>query len=395
MVAGASTGGLYAYTDALCSGLCAAGADVTVLTNSLWADLPRPFRVERRLFEFIDKKKQWSQLHWATDRFCRSLINSLRRNRFAVREHFDVVHFQGVGTPLLDQLFLKPLIRHLPVVLTVHDVKPHYEHFVSRASFIKRSLQIPHRLIVHYEDGKRQLVDHWGACADHIDVIPHGIMRLQNPPDPTGARKKLNLPSDCQIILFFGAIRPNKGLDVLLKALEIIKSRNRRILLVIAGGLLGRFSFESYSDMIRKSDLSEHVQTFIQFIPEEEVDYFFAASDLVVLPYLKFEAQSGVLLRAYAHKKPVVVSDVGAIGELVSSDKVGLVVEPGAVEPLAEAVINALDRLDKFQSCYDPELENKYSWEHIAELTMRSYEAAVKSKKAKLADKRSTSKLNL
>jgi len=266
-------------------------------------------------------------------------------------------------------------------VLTVHDVKPHYERFVSRASFIKRSLQIPHRLIVHYEDGKKQLADHWGICADRIDVIPHGIMPLENPPDPTEARKKLNLPSGRQIILFFGAIRPNKGLDILLKALEIIKSRNRRVLLVIAGGLLGRFNFESYSDMIRKYDLSEHVQTFIQFIPEEDVDYFFAASNLVVFPYLKFEAQSGVLLRAYAHKKPVVVSDIGAMGELVSSDKVGLVIEPGTVEPLAEAVINVLDSLDKFQSHYNPELESKYSWEHIAELTMLSYEAALSSKK--------------
>jgi len=380
MVAGASTGGLYAYTDALCCGLCATGAEVSVLTNSLWADLPRQFRVERRLFEFIDKKKQWSQLYWAADRFYRSLSNSLRRNRFAVREHFDVVHFQGVGTPLLDQFFLKPLRRHLPVVLTVHDVKPHYERFVSRASFIKRSLQIPHRLIVHYDEGKRQLADHWGACADRIDVIPHGIMPLQNPPDPTDARKKLNLPSDHQIILFFGGIRPNKGLEILLKALEIVKSRHRRVLLVIAGGLLGRFNFEPYSDMIRKANLSECVRTFIQFIPEEEVDYFFAASDLVVLPYLKFEAQSGVLLRTYAHKKPVVVSDIGAMGELVSSDKVGLVVEPGAVEPLAEAVINALDSLDKFQSRYSLELEDKYSWEHIAELTMCSYQAAISSK---------------
>jgi len=380
MVAGASTGGLYAYTDELCSGLCRIGAEVTVLTNSLWSDLPRPYKVERCQFEFIDKKKQWSQLHWAADRFYRSLINSLRRNRFAVREPFDVVHFQGVGTPLLDQFFLKPLIRHFPVVLTVHDVKPHYERFVSRASFIKRSLQIPHRLIVHYGDGKRQLIDHWGICADRIDVIPHGIMRLQNPPNLIDARKNLNLPSDRQIILFFGGIRPNKGLDVLLKALEIVKARNQQILLIIAGGLLGRFNFESYSDIIKKADLSEYVQIFIQFIPEEEVDYFFAASDLVVLPYLKFEAQSGVLLRAYAHRKPVVASNVGAIGELVSSDEVGLVVEPGDAEPLSEAIISILGSLDKFQSRYSPELESKYSWEHISDLTMRSYKTAISGK---------------
>jgi len=377
MAAGASTGGLYTYTDALCSSLSRKGADVTVLTNSLWADLPRPFKVDRRLYEFIDKKKQWSQLHWAADRFYRSLLNSLRRNRFAIRERFDVVHFQGVGTPLMDQFLLKPLAKRLPVVLTVHDVKPHYERFVSRGPFIRRSLQIPRRLIVHYEDGKRQLADHWGICSDNIDVIPHGIMPVENPPDQRDAREKLKLPQDRQIILLFGGIRPNKGLDALIKALEIVKLFKEQVLLVIAGGLLGRFSFEQYSNMIRNTGLSNYVQTFIDFIPEEDVDYFFAASDLVVLPYLKFEAQSGVLLRAYAHKKPVVVSNVGAMGELVSTDNIGLTVEPGAVEPLAKAVINALNDLDKFQSHYSPELESKYDWEHIAEQTMRSYEAAI------------------
>ncbi|MGD2094612.1 MAG: glycosyltransferase [Phycisphaerales bacterium] len=380
MAAGASRGGLYTYTDALSCALSRVGADVTVLTNPLWADLPRPYKVEKRLLEFTDIKQQWSQLHWAVNRFQRSLRNSLKRNRFAVRGNFDVVHFQGVGTPLLDQFFLKSLVKHLPVVLTVHDVKSHYERFVSRASFVKRSLQIPHRLIVHYEAGKKQLVEHWGVCEDRVDVIPHGIMPLENAPLQMDARKKLKLPLDRQIILFFGGIRPNKGLDILLKALEIIKSQNNKILLVIAGGLLGRFSFEPYSDIIKKSSLSKYVRTFIKFIPEEDVDDFFAASDLISLPYLKFEAQSGVLLLAYAHKKSVVVSNVGAMGELVSSDKVGLTVEPRAAGPLAEAVMKVLDNPDKFQSQYNSELENKYSWERIAELTMRSYEAAVSNK---------------
>ncbi|MGD8787141.1 MAG: glycosyltransferase [Phycisphaerales bacterium] len=380
MAAGASRGGLYTYADALSCALSRAGADLTVLTNPLWADLPRPYKVERRLLEFTDTKKQWSQVRWAVDRIQRSLRNSFKRNRFAVRGKFDVVHFQGVGTPLLDQFFLRALIKHSPVVLTVHDVKHHYERFVSRASFVKRSLRIPHRLIVHYEAGKRQLVDHWGVCEDRIDVIPHGIMPLENVPAQTDARKKLNLPAGRQTILFFGGIRPNKGLDILLKALEIIKSHNSKVLLVIAGGLLGRFNFEPYSEIIKKSGLSEYVQAFIKFIPEEDVDDFFAASDLVVLPYLKFEAQSGVLLRAYAHKKPVVVSNVGAMGELVSSSNIGLTVEPGVAEPLAEAVMKVLGDQNKFQSRYNIDLENKYSWKHIAELTIRSYETAIRSK---------------
>ncbi len=111
------------------------------------------------------------------------------------------------------------------------------------------------------------------------------------------------------------------------------------------------------------------------------MDCFFAASDLVVLPYLKFESQSGVLLRAYAHKKPVVVSNVGAMGRLVSSDNVGMVVEPRDPQALAEAITSTLGDLDKFQSGYNSQLESKYSFSRIAELTMHSYEAAISNRK--------------
>ncbi len=379
MVEHAGRGGMYAYADALCRWLCESGADVTVLTNSLWPDLPKPYKLERCLSAFIDKKEQWSQLHWAADRLWRGLSNSLRRNRFAIRAGCDVVHMQ-IGVPLIDQFFLRSLARHLPVVLTVHDVQPHCDRFNTRRSFLQRYFHIPHRLIVHFQDGKKQLVDNWGVCGDRIDVIPHGITPLHNPPTITDARKKLNLPLDSRIVLFFGSIRDNKGLDILLEALEIIRLRMPRIFLVVAGALPRDVSFEPYSNLIKRYDLSQHVQDFVHFIAEEDVDYFFAASDLVVLPYLKFEAQSGVLLRAYAHKKPVVVSKVGAMAELVYSDDVGLVVEPGAPEPLADAIISVLGELDKFQSHYSPELERKYSWKHAAELTMRSYELAINSK---------------
>ena len=380
MVESAGKGGLYAYTDALCSSLAQAGADVTVLTSSFWPDVPRPFKVERRMFKITPKKRHWSQLHWAADRLWRNLGNSLRRNRLAARGRFDVVHMQTT-VPLVDQFFLRPLARDLPVVVTVHDVKPHFDRVVSRASFLRRYLHTAGRLIVHHEQGRNQLIDDWGLRSDCIDVIPHGIMPLDNPPTLAEARKKLDLPLDRRLMLFFGSIRTNKGLDILLKALEIARRQEPRILLVVAGALLRESSFEPHSDTIKRCDLSENVRTFIHFIEEDDVDYFFAASDLVVLPYLQFESQSGVLLRAYAHKKPVVVSNVGAMGELVSADNVGLVVEPGDPEALAKAITSALSDLDKFRSGYDSELEGKYSFSRIAELTMHSYEAAVNSKK--------------
>ena len=378
MVEHSGRGGMYAYTDALCRDLSETGADVTVLTSSAWPDKSVPFNVERHLSEFTREQGRGSSLHWAADSFCRSVLNSLRRNRFALKGHFDVVHFQGAGMPLLDQFFLKPLAKSLPVILTVHDIKSHYGRFVSRDSFLKRSLRIPHCLITHYQNGKKQLIDHWGVDDERVAFIPHGIMMpLHRSLGRQEARRKLNLPQESRILLFLGSIRPNTGLDVLLEALNDIRSRVPEVLLIIAGAVPRGMSFERYSDIIDKLSLSENVRTVINFIPDEDVDNFMAASDLVVLPYVKFEAQSGVLLRAYAHKKPVVVSDVGAMGELVSSDNVGLVVEPGDPKALAEAVINILDKPDDFQSHYTTELENKYSWKNIAELTIRSYEKAI------------------
>jgi len=377
MVEHSGRSGMYTYTDALCEGLCSAGVDVTVLTSSAWPDRPRPFNVERRLSEFTEKQGQSSRLHWAADRFFRSLVNILRRNRFALEGNYDVVHIQGAGLPLMDQYLLKPLAKKIPVVLTVHDVQSHYERFVSKDSFMKKCFQIPHCLIVHYEQGKKQLVNHWKVPGERINVILHGIMPVKKGFDIKQARKKLDLPIDRQILLLFGSIRPNKGLDVLLEALEKIRLHKREVLLVIAGALPREMSFEPYSDIIEKLNLSEHVKSFIRFIQDEEVDLFMAASDLVVLPYKKFEAQSGVLLRAYAHKKPVVVSNVGAMGELVAKDKVGLAVESGNVEALANAVINVFENQDKFQACYNPELEKKYSWRHIAEMTLKSYEKTI------------------
>ena len=384
MVEHSGRGGMYAYTDALCEGLCAAGADVTVLTSLAWPERPMHFNIERRLSEFTENQGQSSRLHWATDRFFRSLVNIFRRNKFALEGNYDVVHIQGAGLPLLDQYLLKPLAKKIPVVLTVHDVQSHYERFVSKDSYMKKCFHIPHSLIVHYEQGKKQLIDHWKVPGERVAVIPHGIMPLKNFFEITDARRKLNLSIDRRILLLFGSIRPNKGLDVLLEALEIIRRSKPEVLLVIAGALPRGMSFEPYSNMIEKLNLSENVKSFVRFIEDEEVDMFMSASDLVVLPYKKFEAQSGVLLRAYAHKKPVVVSNVGAMGELVTMDKVGLAVESGNLESLAAAVINVMENQDKFKACYNSELEKKYSWEHIAKLTIKSY---VKTIEKKLASK--------
>jgi glycosyltransferase involved in cell wall biosynthesis len=202
-------------------------------------------------------------------------------------------------------------------------------------------------------------------------------MPVQNQLSKVEARQKLGLPKDKKVLLFFGSIRPNKGLDVLLNSMSEAVKNNPDILLVIAGALPRKISFQPFEDIIKKLNLEEHVKSIVEFIPDQEVDLFFSACDLVVLPYVNFESQSGVLLRAYAHKKPVVASNVGAMSDVVNSDHVGEVVEPGSEKSLALAIEKVLKNIEVYQSRYNPELESQYSWKHIGKLTVQCYEKAI------------------
>jgi glycosyltransferase involved in cell wall biosynthesis len=378
MVENSGRGGLCAYADALCSGLSQSGVDVTFLTSTAHPDNKTGlYKVERRLSPLTSKQVGVSSVYWAADRIYRTTLNILRRNHFAGMGSFDVVHIQGAVLPLLDQLFLKPLARKMPLVVTIHDVEPHYDRFAARRSFIMRNMQIPHRLIVHYQDGKKHLVDNWGIDSNRIDVIPHGIMPLGSDQPVRQAKESLNLPADRRIILIFGSIRPNKGLEILLKSLVIIRRHQPNVLLVIAGELPRGMSFTPYQHIIDELNLSQYVRSFNHFIPDNQVDTFFAASDIVAMPYLKFQSQSGVLMRACAHKQPVVVSDIGAMGEFVSTERIGLVVEPAKPDLLGKAIINVLDNQAKYISSYTPEMETKYNWTNIAELTIKTYEKAI------------------
>ncbi len=372
-------GGMYAYTDMVCTGLAQNGADVTVLATAESPNYEHGFNVVRNLLILNPSEKNWSKLHWAVDRFFKSFYNCMSRNSFAFRGNFDIVHVQ-VGSPLIDQYLIKHLARKIPTVLTVHDVKQHSRKFGTSESFLRRYYHAFDRLIVHYEDGKRQMEEIWGVPPEKVDVIAHGIMPLAREYDMMASRAKLGLEQDRKVILFFGGIRANKGLDVLLEAMELIKTNDDSVLLVIAGGLPRGESFESYQQIIERYNLENHVKKFVYFIDDSDVDDFFAASNVVVIPYLNFEAQSGVLLRAYAHKRIVVVSDVGAMGELVRKDKIGIAVEPENKELLSEAMIRILSDIDSFHAFYTQKLMEKYSLKNIGQQSVECYKKAINSK---------------
>lgn len=159
------------------------------------------------------------------------------------------------------------------------------------------------------------------------------------------ALARLQLSEEIRYLLFFGFIRDYKGLDILLEALGDERIKALPVQLIIAGEFYG--DKEKYLQLIQKFGLQDKVVLHNHFIPNEQVKYYFGASDLVVQPY-KSATQSGISQLAYHFEKPMVVTRVGGLPEIVENGKVGYVVEVNAAA-VAEAVLDFFEKgnLDK------------------------------------------------
>lgn len=173
------------------------------------------------------------------------------------------------------------------------------------------------------------------------------------------ALTQLNLSADYRYLLFFGFIRDYKGLDWLLKAFGDEKLRQFPVKLIIAGEFYT--SADKYLQIIKEKNIADHVILRTDFIPDQDVANYFGAADMVVQPY-KSATQSGVTQIAFHYNKPMLVTDVGGLGEIIPHGKVGYVVNPGS-EAITEAIYDFYknDRNEFFTENVVREKE-KFSW---------------------------------
>jgi glycosyltransferase involved in cell wall biosynthesis len=181
------------------------------------------------------------------------------------------------------------------------------------------------------------------------------------------ACEKLDLHPAGQYMLFFGFIRKYKGLDLLLEAMQDGRIKDANIKLIIAGEFYD--DNELYEGLIEK--VKDRVIQFTQFIPNDEVKYYFGAADLVVQPY-RTATQSGITQVAYHFEKPMIVTNVGGLAEVVPDGRTGFVAEPDP-KSLADAIIKF------FQPGSIPDLKQniltekeKYSWDTFIERLMQT-----------------------
>jgi glycosyltransferase involved in cell wall biosynthesis len=188
--------------------------------------------------------------------------------------------------------------------------------------------------------------------------------------DRTLALSSLYLDDRYNYLLFFGLIREYKGLDLLLKAMGDERIDNYPVKLIVAGEFYEKK--EPYLQLIDDYKINDKVIICDKYIPDEEVKNFFNLADMVVQPY-RSATQSGVTQVAYHFEKPMLVTDVGGLREIVPNGKVGYVVEPQPAK-IADAICDFYDnnRKETFEENIIEE-KKKYEWSKMTATIMKLY----------------------
>jgi D-inositol-3-phosphate glycosyltransferase len=176
------------------------------------------------------------------------------------------------------------------------------------------------------------------------------------------ALNELGLDSNYRYMLFFGLIRDYKGLDLMLKAYAESEFRKMDVRLIVAGEFYS--GSEKYFELEKELGLEGLVIWKCEFVPDSMVKYYFGAADIIVQPY-KSATQSGVTQIAYHFEKPMLVTNVGGLSEIVPNGKVGYVVEPDENE-IAEKLIDFFknERQVEFSDGLNEE-KKKYAWSNM------------------------------
>ncbi len=183
--------------------------------------------------------------------------------------------------------------------------------------------------------------------------------------DKQEARKKLGLSADAKIVLFFGFIRKYKGLDILLKSMQLLNIQHptSNIQLLIAGEFYE--DRKQYDELIAQLNIASSLILRTDFIADSEVRFYLSAADFVIQPY-RNATQSGVTPLAYHFEKPMLVTNVGGLPDLVPDYKVGLVAEPNA-QSIADKIKELYALGEDYFLPHLREEKKKYSWKILVD----------------------------
>ncbi len=369
---GAHGGAFHFYTFGQSIGLINSAVDVSLYTNN---ETTNPRITGLKFFSFYkdvfaSESKITNGVQW--------IIGSIQSIFHARFSGISIFHFHIFYTNVL-VLFSLLLVKLLfgKVVLTIHDVSSFANS--SDSSIIGSMIyKLTDLILTHNEFSKSEIVKINPTLSSCIYIVPHGnyipFIHVQN--DKEKSRQHLGIPNEKKVLLFFGMIKKVKGLDVLLHALKNVIKENPDVLLLIAGKPWEN-DFSNYQRIIDENNLSDYCLLHTKFIPHADVEHYYCAADLVVLPYNKI-FQSGVLMMTLSYGKPALVSDLPPLKEVVTDMQTAFLFESENPISLAEKLnLILLDpgKLEQVRINGEKLINTKYDWNEIGRQTKLAYQS--------------------
>ncbi len=357
-------GGIAHYTDLLCRALREDGNEVQLYSFK--------FQYPKLLYKKPQKDMKSSGFGTNDADFCIHTLNPFNWIRVAGRikkQKPELIILQW-WHPYFAPCFwsICKLLRREKILFVCHNVFPH-ERFPLDRLLTKWTLGCGRYFITQSKMDARDLLSVKHDAVYRVTPHPtYGVFCKQGM-SMSKAREQLKIDQGQRVLLFFGFVRKYKGLQYLLEAMKLLKEKDFKVQLWVVGDF-GEDKDE-YVEQIRRFEIEDQVQMVEGYVPDDEVEKYFAASDLVVLPYLS-ATQSGIVQIAFGFEKPVLVTEVGGLPDVVTNGKTGYVVEPRSAEMIAEAIMDYYinKRREAFVSQIEKE-KDRFSWKTFVDTMMQ------------------------
>jgi len=295
------------------------------------------------------------------------------------KKGYDIIHIQWTYIfpfTFLMKFFVK-LFRKLnfKIVWTIHDF--HEESLKSRYSSKERLVWLydnsDYRFI-HYKSNIASFEKIIEKKVNNTEVIYHPVFSsYKNTISAEKSRELLSLQKKDKVLLLFGKIRKYKGFELFIKAFESLDKEYK-------GLIVGQSSHPDLVKVLKeKEKILPNIKIFDKYISDDDLQIYFNAADVVILPYLSITT-SGVALLAYHFRKPVITTNIGGMPETVFDGETGLLIDPNDIEGLIIA-IKKIFKMD-YKKMGDKAFEMKkikFNWDNLAEKTKNVYEKVIKN----------------
>ncbi len=278
---------------------------------------------------------------------------------------YDIIHYQFFRLKSIECIFFFVLkFLNIKIFHTAHEVLP-TNNYKLESIYDKIIYKLSDVLLVHSERNKNDLIKYYRVAPEKVFVIPMGGARFYKEEEEINtetARERLKIDLSKKVILFFGAIKLYKGLDVLLRAINHYDKND--LVLIIAGAFDSKELEAEIISAIKNVNKNVQIITKFGYVKPSEIPIIFSASDIVVLPYKRI-THSGVVHLAYSFAKPVLATKVGDFEDTIKHHKTGILIEPNDDRELLDAIIQITSgSLDlKLMGKYAKELNDReYSW---------------------------------